>query len=71
MNFSRRIAAQRSRFTIFGRAKHGLKSVSNRAAESRLIKYDVKQEAITQMKRDLWLADNTIHLTILMRAEIG
>ena len=45
-----------SGFTIFGRAKDGLKSVANRAAESRLIKYDVKKDAIPQMKRDLRLA---------------
>jgi hypothetical protein len=55
-HFSRRIAAQRSRFTIFGRTKDGLKVVANRTTDSRLIKYDVKQKAIPQIKRDLRLA---------------
>jgi len=55
-HFSRRIAAQRSRFTIFGREKDGLKKVANRSTEDRLVKYDVKKEAIPQIKRDLRLA---------------
>lgn len=55
-HFSRRIAAQRSRFTIFGREKDGLKKLANQPGESRLVKFDVKKEAIPEIKRDLRLA---------------
>jgi hypothetical protein len=52
-HFSRRIAAQRSRFTIFGREKNGLKDLAERSSNSRLVKFDVKKEAITEIR--LWL----------------
>jgi hypothetical protein len=52
-HFSRRLAAQRSRFTIFGREKDGLKLVADRSTESHLVKFDVKRDAIPNIKRDL------------------
>jgi hypothetical protein len=55
-HFTRRIAAQRSRFTIFGREKDGLKAVANDSSESRLVKFDVKRDAIPDFKHDLRLA---------------
>jgi hypothetical protein len=55
-HFSRRIAAQRSRFTIFGREKDGLKIVAKRCAERHLVRFDVKKESIPDLKRDLRLA---------------
>jgi hypothetical protein len=55
-HFSRRIAAQRSPFTIFGREKDGLKIVASRSAENRLVKFDVNKKAIPDIKRDLRLA---------------
>jgi|HubBroStandDraft_4_1064222.scaffolds.fasta_scaffold70975_2 hypothetical protein len=55
-HFSRRIAAQRSRFTIFGREMDGLKVVANRFAETRLVKFDIKGIAIPDIKHDLRLA---------------
>ena len=55
-HFSRRFAAQRSRFTIFGREKDGLKAMAGRAADSHLAKFNIKQEAILDIKRDLRLA---------------
>ena len=54
-HFSRRVAAQRSRFTIFGRSTDGLKGASVCGA-NRLIKFDVKKAAIPDIKRDLRLA---------------
>ncbi len=54
-HFSRRIAAQRSRFTIFGRERDGLKAIA-KCSDSRLVKFDVKKEAIPDIKRDLRLA---------------
>jgi hypothetical protein len=54
-HFSRRFAAQRSRFTIFGRERDGLKAISG-CADNKLVKIDVKQEAIPDIKRDLRLA---------------
>jgi FRG domain len=55
-HFSRRIAAQRSRFTIFGREKDGLKAMANGSDESRLVKFGVQKTAIPTIKRDLRLA---------------
>jgi hypothetical protein len=54
-HFLRRFAAQRSRFTIFGREKDGLKIIAN-DPDSRLVKFDVKKHAIPDIKRDLRLA---------------
>jgi hypothetical protein len=54
-HFSRRIAAQRSRLTVFGREKDGLKGLANRT-DSRLVKFEVKKEAISDIKHDLRLA---------------
>ena len=44
-----------SRFTIFGRERDGLKAVA-KCSDSRLVKFDVKKEAIPDIKRDLRLA---------------
>jgi len=55
-HFSRRFAAQRSRFTIFGRERDALKKIVADAADSRLVKFDVKKHAILDIKRDLRLA---------------
>jgi hypothetical protein len=55
-HFSRRLAAQRSRFTIFGREKDGLKLIAARSTDSHLVKFDVKRDAIPDIKRDLRLA---------------
>jgi len=55
-HFSRRFAAQRSHFTIFAREKDGLKVVANELAESHLVKFDIKEDAIPEIKRDLRLA---------------
>jgi hypothetical protein len=53
---SRRLAAQRSRFTIFGREKDGLKVVANKPENTRLVRFDIKNEAIPDIKHDLKLA---------------
>jgi hypothetical protein len=55
-HFSRRIAAQRSRFTIFGRDKDGLKAVANSLGETRLVQFEVSRDAIPAIKKDLRLA---------------
>lgn len=51
-HFSRRFAAQRSCFTIFGREKGGLKSAADNPS-SRLIKFDVKKDSIPEIKQEL------------------
>jgi hypothetical protein len=61
-HFSRRFAAQRSCFTIFGRDMDGLKLVANRL-DAHLVKFDVKKESIPAIKRDLrWagISEDTI-----------
>lgn len=55
-HFSRRFAAQRSRFTIFGGEKDGLKTIANQPSDNGLVKFDVKKEAIPEIRRDLRLA---------------
>ena len=52
---SRRFAAQRSRFTIFGRDVHGLASISERvkAEDARLGRILIKRSAIPTIRRDL------------------
>jgi hypothetical protein len=55
-HFARRIAAQRSRFTIFGREKDGLKIVASRSSDSGLVRFDIKRTAIPSIKHDLRLA---------------
>lgn len=55
-HFSRRIAAQQSQFTIFGREKDKLKEVANQDGESAgLFKLEVKVSGIDAIKRDLRL----------------
>ncbi len=55
-HFSRRFAAQGSRFTIFGGEKDGLKTIATRHPENRLVKFDVKRDATPEIRRDLRLA---------------
>jgi hypothetical protein len=61
-HFLRRLAAQRSCFTIFGREKDGLKYVA-RLSEPHLVRFDVKKESIGEIRQDLrWagIAEDTI-----------
>jgi len=51
-HFSRRFAAQRSCFTIFGREKDGLKCVA-KSSDAHLVKLDVKKESIPEIRQDL------------------
>jgi len=51
-HLSRRFAAQRSRFTIFGKKKAGLRSLINEP-RSRIVKFIVKESAISDMQRSL------------------
>jgi hypothetical protein len=52
---ARRFAAQRSRFTIFGRAVDGLAKICAKAPESecRLFRIPIKRAAVATMRRDL------------------
>jgi FRG domain len=52
---ARRFAAQRSRFTIFGRSVDGLMKMCNRVPESecRLCRIQIKRAAVATMRRDL------------------
>ncbi len=61
-HFLRRLAAQRSCFTIFGREKDGLKLVAE-SPDSHLVKFDVKKESIPEIIQDLrWagISEDTI-----------
>jgi FRG domain len=61
-HFSRRFAAQRSCFTIFGREKDGMKRFAENS-DSHLVKFDVKKEAISEIAQDLrWagISEDTI-----------
>jgi hypothetical protein len=54
-HFSRRIAAQRSHFTIFGRDKDGLKAKAI-GSDSKLVRFEIGNDAIPEIKRDLRLS---------------
>ena len=54
-HFSRRIAAQRSHFTIFGRDKDGLKGITS-GKEDCLVRFLIRRATIPQIKDDLRLA---------------
>jgi hypothetical protein len=61
-HFLRRLAAQRSCFTIFGREKDGLKYAA-RLSEPHLVRFDVKEGSIREIAQDLrWagIAEDTI-----------
>jgi hypothetical protein len=61
-HFSRRFAAQRSCFTIFGREKDGLKCIA-KSDDAHLIRFDVKKESIPEIRQDLrWagISEDTI-----------
>jgi hypothetical protein len=61
-HFSRRFAAQRSCFTIFGREKDGLKRAAD-GDDAHLIKFDVRKEFIPEITQDLgWagISEDTI-----------
>jgi FRG domain len=55
-HLSRRIAAQRSRFMIFGREPDRLKKLADHCAACKIAKFDVEYKAIPEIKRDLKLA---------------
>lgn len=55
-HFARRIAAQRSRFTIFGKEPKRLKKLANDCQDCKLAKFNIEYKAIPQIKRDLKLA---------------
>jgi len=52
---ARRFAAQRSRFTIFGRAANGLTKICDKAkvSDCRLCRIPIKRAAVATMRRDL------------------
>jgi len=62
-HFLRRLAAQRSCFTIFGREKDGLKKLVAESADAHLVRFDVKKESIPEITQDLrWagISEDTI-----------
>jgi hypothetical protein len=61
-HFSRRFAAQRSCFTIFGREKDGLNCVA-KSADAHLVRFDIKKKHIPDIAQDLrWagISEDTI-----------
>jgi FRG domain len=59
---ARRIAAQRSCFTIFGREKDGLKYIA-KSSDAHMVRFDVKKQSILDIRQDLrWagISEDTI-----------